>query len=105
MTVVTIFVLCYLLYTEIVEFYLGVCLSENEEHAMYDPDLQSEGVDQGICTAIIVGGTISDKRFSTLQTINDIAVLLPIIVFFLLDQPHDCFTCLGKDPDHLYSSF
>ena len=32
-------------------------------------------------------------------------MLLPIITFLLFDNPHDCFICLGKDPDRIYSSF
>ena len=31
--------------------------------------------------------------------------LLPFVIFFLLDRPHDCFVCLGKDPDRIYSVF
>ena len=29
--------------------------------------------------------------------------LLPIWAFFLLNVPHDCFKCLGKDPDRIFS--
>eukprot|EP00353_Schmidingerella_taraikaensis_P011285 CAMPEP_0185590058 /NCGR_PEP_ID=MMETSP0434-20130131/59349_1 /TAXON_ID=626734 ORGANISM="Favella taraikaensis, Strain Fe Narragansett Bay" /NCGR_SAMPLE_ID=MMETSP0434 /ASSEMBLY_ACC=CAM_ASM_000379 /LENGTH=77 /DNA_ID=CAMNT_0028213933 /DNA_START=231 /DNA_END=464 /DNA_ORIENTATION=- len=31
--------------------------------------------------------------------------LFPILVFFALNEPHDCYECLGKDPDRIYSSF
>lgn len=31
--------------------------------------------------------------------------LAPFLTFYLLDKPHDCFVCLGKDPDRIYSSF
>ena len=32
------------------------------------------------------------------------AISLPVIwAFFLLDKPHDCFRCLGKDPDRIFS--
>ena len=30
--------------------------------------------------------------------------LIPFLTFYLLDRPHDCFECLGKDPDRIYSS-
>ena len=29
--------------------------------------------------------------------------LLPIWAFLLLNTPHDCFKCLGKDPDRIFS--
>ena len=33
-------------------------------------------------------------------------VSLPIIwAFFLLNTPHDCFRCLGKDPDRIFSIY
>ena len=25
--------------------------------------------------------------------------------YFWLNEPHDCYVCLGKDPDRIYSSF
>ena len=29
--------------------------------------------------------------------------ILPFWAFFLLNTPHDCFRCLGKDPDRPFS--
>lgn len=34
-----------------------------------------------------------------------IQLLLPVVVFLMFDDPHDCFTCLGKDPERKYSRF
>ena len=34
----------------------------------------------------------------------DFVLILPVLLFMLLDDPHDCFVCLGKDPDRIYSS-
>ena len=31
--------------------------------------------------------------------------LLPFIFYFTLNRPHDCFRCLGKDPDRRFSKF
>ena len=31
--------------------------------------------------------------------------LLPFLLYFILQQPHDCFLCLGKDPDRRFSQF
>ena len=28
---------------------------------------------------------------------------VPIIAFLILNQPHDCYKCLGKDPDRVFS--
>lgn len=33
------------------------------------------------------------------------AELLPFLFFFALNDPHDCFQCLGKDPERRYSVF
>jgi len=34
-----------------------------------------------------------------------LVLIFPIIVFSLFYVPHDCFHCLGKDPDRRYSIF
>lgn len=31
--------------------------------------------------------------------------LLPFALYFVLQKPHDCFICLGKDPDRRFSMF
>lgn len=30
--------------------------------------------------------------------------LIPFMAFYTFNRPHDCFVCLGKDPDRIYSS-
>ena len=35
----------------------------------------------------------------------DLAILFPSLTFFAFNQPHDCFVCLGKDPERIYSRF
>jgi len=37
--------------------------------------------------------------------LSSIIYVLPIVVYFGLDEPHDCYECLGKDPDRIYSSY
>ena len=32
-------------------------------------------------------------------------LMIPILAYFWLNEPHDCYVCLGKDPDRIYSSF
>ena len=34
-----------------------------------------------------------------------VQLLLPVVVFLMFDDPHDCFKCLGKDPERKYSRF
>jgi len=36
---------------------------------------------------------------------GDLVTFLPIVVFLGLNKPHDCYACLGKDPDRIYSSY
>ena len=31
--------------------------------------------------------------------------LFPIWAFLTLDTPHDCYRCIGKDPDRIYSIY
>ena len=31
--------------------------------------------------------------------------LLPFTLYFILQRPHDCFVCLGKDPERRFSTF
>ena len=44
------------------------------------------------------------KQISLMFFATIIVEIIPFLAFFLLDQPHDCFICLGKDPDRVYSS-
>ena len=39
------------------------------------------------------------------QLLGNIILMLPLIAYFWLNDPHDCYTCLGKDPDRIYSRF
>ena len=40
-----------------------------------------------------------------LLNFSDLVILLPVVVFLAFDKPHDCYRCLGKDPDRVYSIF
>ena len=39
------------------------------------------------------------------QLYGNIIYMLPMLAFFIFNDPHDCYTCLGKDPDRIYSRF
>ena len=45
------------------------------------------------------------QNFSLMFLCTTVVELIPFLMFFLLDRPHDCFVCLGKDPDRIYSIF
>lgn len=47
----------------------------------------------------------SYKNLTSAILTFDIAFLSPIILFLLVNEPHDCFVCHGKDPDRIYSSY
>ena len=35
----------------------------------------------------------------------DLTILLPVWIYIAFDRPHDCYRCLGKTPDKVYSIF
>ena len=37
--------------------------------------------------------------------LSNVSCLIPVLTFLVLDRPHDCFRCVAKDPDHIYSIF
>ena len=45
------------------------------------------------------------EHFTFVNINNNMNYLLPIIAFLLCNKPHDCYTCLGKDPDRNYSIY
>jgi hypothetical protein len=45
----------------------------------------------------------SAKGLVIVTAIEFLIGLIPITVFLLTYKPHDCFKCLGKDPNHTYS--
>ena len=60
----------------------------------------------GICAAYV--NFLTEKLesiayFATISVYYNLSLLLPILTFFLFDVPHDCFSCLAKDPNHTYS--
>ena len=63
--------------------------------------------DTGICEDIIAFykdrqyGFYSDPWQATYSFFS----ILPFLVFLMLDKPHDCYKCVGKDPKRKYSKF
>ena len=44
-------------------------------------------------------------KFGILNFSGNLVTLLPTIAFLALNKPHDCYVCLGKDPERVYSRF
>ena len=95
----------------IMGFYLTFCEAEiNELHTNPDDDTKLAFTGKGICNWYTAGFenvlmSPESKKKISLMFFGTITVeLVPFLAFFLLDQPHDCFVCLGKDPDRIYSS-
>ena len=65
---------------------------------------------EGICgwyingfNRVLQGG--NSRALSLVYLLVTALQMIPLISFYLLDEPHDCFVCLGKDPDRIYSNF
>ena len=59
-----------------------------------------------MCPALLPGDLDDIAMITTkLYFVLDLNLVLPVIVFFCFDEPHDCFRCMGKDPDRIYSCF
>ena len=59
----------------------------------------------GICVPFDANEKTNFANFGLAELAVDFLILIPVLSFFALDRPHDCYTCLGKDPDRIYSSF
>ena len=72
--------------------------NQEESDAFYDGN--------GFCTYFIHQFAKyfgSEDNIGKIFWLVDFAIIIPVATFFALDQPHDCFVCLGKDPDRNYS--
>ena len=58
--------------------------------------------DEGICPWLFPN-KFDMPLLSRVEMGNTMSVLLPVFTFLLLSDPHDCYVCLGKDPDRKYS--
>ena len=77
---------------------INTCLSDKEEivGSIFRPT--------GICSSILPSNF--EKRYFALSYLAvEFSLLLQIMAFFLFNKPHDCYRCLGKDPERIYSRF
>ena len=62
--------------------------------------------DHDICNNIfITAKRVTPEKASLAYLCFILAELLPFVFYFWLNEPHDCFVCLGKDPDRRFSVF
>ena len=50
----------------------------------------------------------ADRYFHRHEYLSNLLIffrVLPIIAFLVLNWPHDCYRCLGKDPDRIFSIY
>ena len=99
--------LLFFLQMNLYSFWDLICLRAKSkgESEMYDYE---DANDSSFCPTLFseqVSFFSSAKAYSQVFLFIDLVVLLPVVTFLLFDNPHDCFTCLGKDPDRIYSSF
>ena len=61
---------------------------------------------EGICSIFYIPfKNISATGIEAGIYISNNIVLLPVFTFLVLNKPHDCFSCLAKDPDRTYSIY
>ena len=86
-------------------FCLVVILKRQFEKISFDVCLEYFGDDVkegGFCFRMV------EKRLKVVQkewTYLVMVELLPVASFLVLNYPHDCYRCFGKDPDRLFSQY
>jgi len=89
-------------------FTLLWCLAGNNEEYPESRPFYSQD-DDHYCGFFVAGFNslvASKSRKSILTSVFlsiNVIEMTPFLAFYLLDRPHDCFVCLGRDPDRIYS--
>lgn len=90
----------------IYSFYSVVCATGLFNKEFRTPYYDILRPHEGICAAFLTFNSKEGLHFlNYMFMVLDFTVLLPVVLFLLLDRPHDCFVCLGKDPDRVYSTY
>ena len=63
------------------------------------------GDENSFCHKIQSWANVGGKDFLTYFAVLLLLELVPICAFLSLNNPHDCFKCLGKDPDRKFSLY
>ena len=98
-------------------FYTSICMAAHEEWHKDSPeaaafyDLDDKQLPQvGICTFYVgewlreAESEYNKRNMSLIYFGMTLLELIPFLAFFIFNRPHDCFICLGKDPERIYSS-
>ena len=80
----------------------GIWMCKIEQDKFQGVDLDEDS----ICVKYLNVKYREADVYSMLSWVQNIILeLFPIWSFLLFYKPHDCFRCLGKDPDRIFSSF
>ena len=93
---------------QILGFYYWLCRLSTVKGSGGEPMYDPEAENPGMCNWLLFGwaGFMHDtNRYGAMTCYYDCLILVPVLSFFILDEPHDCFQCLGKDPARNYSVF
>ena len=62
----------------------------------------------GVCAwymKILERNAFNENFIAAFSVYFNSALLTPVVTFLIFDEPHDCFSCLSKDPDRAYSIY
>ena len=89
-------------------FYSVVCAYGLTHKHFITPFFDILKPNKGICSFFLnhdAQQISTEVHFGNTYLTTDFGLLLPVVLFILLDRPHDCFACLGKDPVRPYSIY
>ena len=102
--IATIISLLFVIAFEVALFYSTICQqSFLKSNTTNEKAFNSDG---GFCTYFMeyfVNFFKEENNVGMIFWLVDFAIFIPIITFFIFDNPHHCFVCLGKHPDRRYS--
>ena len=87
---------------------IGLFLGQAIGLASYFCEVTEEQLDSmfsGICDGRNDDDDWSEHALRVAMLAGNFLFMLPMLTFFWLNEPHDCYVCLGKDPERLYSRF
>ena len=101
----TMFTLSLLMFEQFIICGLSLCKAGRLEpmYGTMSPEIYEDY--NSVCNYFGKINEPSQDFIAMFQLISTVTLLLPIFVYFCLNDPHDCFICLGKDPDRIYSIF
>ena len=75
--------------------------------SLKDAGIVNDCMATGLCNAVLE--RFNDRKYgffsSPWQAGYSFFSILPFLTFLILNKPHDCYRCVGKDPERKYSKF